>query len=224
MRLRLSSPGGCCDRGARRLVARRRGASLARRHAVSCATRRSRRPQIRRSSRARAAIHDRVITLDTHDDISPNNFTPTCNYTMRLTTQVNLPKMKEGGLDVSFMIVYVGQGALTPEGYDSAYKQAVAKFDAVHRLTEQIAPNEIGLALTPADVVRIAKSGKKVAVIGIENGYPIGTDLKRVKEFWKRGGRYMSLAHNGHSQLADSNTGEANNSGCTTASAISASR
>jgi membrane dipeptidase len=48
-------------------------------------------------------------------------------------------------------------------------------------------------------------------VIGIENGYPIGTDVNRVKEFWQRGGRYMSLAHNGHSQLADSNTGEADN-------------
>ena len=156
-------------------------------------------------------IHDRVITLDTHDDINANNFTPACNYTMRLTTQVNLPKMKEGGLDVSFMIAYVGQGELTPEGYDRAYKSAVEKFDAVHRLTGQIAPNEVELALTPADVVRIAKSGKKVAVIGIENGYPIGTDLERVREFWKRGGRYMSLAHNGHSQLADSNTGEATN-------------
>ena len=57
-----------------------------------------------------------MITLDTHDDISPNNFTPTCNYTMRLTTQVNLPKMEEGGLDVSFMIVYVGQGAADARG------------------------------------------------------------------------------------------------------------
>ena len=94
-------------------------------------------------ARARG-IHERVITLDTHDDISPANFTAECNYTMRLTTQVNLPKMKEGGLDVSFMIVYVGQGPLTPEGYDSAYKQAVAKFDAVHRLTAQIAEKEIG--------------------------------------------------------------------------------
>src|SRR5262249_8417270 len=55
------------------------------------------------------------------------------------------------------------------------------------------------------------KSGKKVAVIGIENGYPLGTDINRVKEFWQRGGRYLSLAHNGHSQLADSHTGEANN-------------
>jgi membrane dipeptidase len=164
------------------------------------------------------AIHQRVITLDTHNDIEPSNFTADCNYTMRLTTQVNLPKMKEGGMDVSFMIVYVGQenapevpDAFAASGYDRAYKAAVAKFDAVHRLTEQIAPKDIELALTAADVVRIANSGKKVAVIGIENGYPLGTDIGRVKEFWQRGGRYLSVAHNGHSQLADSHTGEATN-------------
>ncbi|MBY0493637.1 MAG: dipeptidase [Cyanobacteria bacterium] len=154
------------------------------------------------------AIHDRVIALDTHDDIDPANFTRQKNYTQRLDTQVNLPKMKEGGLDASFMIVYVGQGPLTPEGYDSAYKQAVAKFDAVHHLTREIAPDQIELALTAADVTRIAKSGKKVALIGIENAYSLGTDIRRVKEFYDRGGRYMSLAHNGHSQFADSNTGE----------------
>ena len=159
-------------------------------------------------ARARV-IHRRVITLDTHNDINAAHFTPDCNYTQRLTTQVNLPKMQEGGLDVSFLIAYVGQGPLTPEGYADAYRQAVAKFDAVHRLTGQIAPQQIGLALTPADVTRIAGSGRKAAVIGIENGYPIGTDLSRVREFYERGGRYMSLAHNGHNQLSDSNTGEA---------------
>jgi membrane dipeptidase len=154
------------------------------------------------------AIHSRVIKLDTHNDIEPSNFTPDCNYTMRLTTQVNIPKMVEGGMDVSFMIVYVGQGPLTPEGYDNAYRQAIAKFDAVHRLTEKIAPDNIGLALTPADVLALHKKNLRIAVIGVENGYPIGTDIKRVKEFYDRGGRYMSLAHNGNSQLADSNTGE----------------
>jgi membrane dipeptidase len=169
-------------------------------------------PQAQQDLVARArAIHDRVITLDTHDDIDPRTFTSDCNYTMRLTTQVNLPKMREGGLDASFFIVYVGQGELTPAGYAGAYRAAVEKFDAIHRLTEQIAPQEIGLALTPADVRRIAKSGKKVAIIGIENGWPIGTDIRRVKEFYERGGRYMSLAHNGHNQLADSHTGEATN-------------
>ncbi len=155
------------------------------------------------------AIHGRVLKLDTHNDIEPSNFTPGCNYTMRLTTQVNLPKMVEGGMDVSFMIAYVGQGPLTSEGYDHAYRQAIAKFDAIHRLTEQIAPDQIGLALSPADVFALHKKNLRIAVIGVENGYPIGTDIKRVKEFYDRGGRYMSLAHNGNSQLADSNTGEA---------------
>ena len=151
------------------------------------------------------AIHDRVITLDTHADINPNNFTRARNYTQRLDTQVNLPKMLEGGLDASFFIVYVGQpnpkqvpDALSPAGYERAYKEAVAKFDAIHRLTEQIAPDKIGLALTAADVRRIAASGRKVALIGVENGYPIGEDLRRVQEFYDRGGRYMSLAHNGN--------------------------
>jgi membrane dipeptidase len=153
-------------------------------------------------------IHSHVITLDTHNDIEPSNFTADCNYTMRLSNQVNLPKMVEGGMDVSFMIVYVGQGPLTPEGYDRAYKSAIAKFDAIHRLTEQIAPSQIGLALTPADVIKLHNEGKKIAVIGVENGYPIGLDVKRVQEFYDRGARYMSLAHNGASQLADSNTGE----------------
>ena len=154
-------------------------------------------------------IHERVITLDTHDDINPANFTAEQNYTMDLPTQVNLPKMEAGGLDVAWLVVYVGQGDLTPEGYAEAYDQAIAKFDAIHRLTEEIAPERIGLALTSDDVRRIAGSGRKVAMIGIENGYPVGTDLGRIQEFQERGARYLSLAHNGHSQLSDSNTGEA---------------
>lgn len=160
-------------------------------------------------ARARA-IHERVITLDTHDDISPANFTAERNYTQRLDNQVNLPKMVEGGLDVSFMIVYVGQGQeFTPEAYRRAYDQAIEKFDAIHRLTTTIAPDRIGLALTPADVRRIAASGRKVAMIGIENAYPLGEDLKNIQAFYDRGGRYLSLSHNGHSQWSDSNTGEA---------------
>lgn len=154
-------------------------------------------------------IHERVITLDTHNDINTDNFTADKNYTQRLSSQVNLPKMIEGGLDVSWFIVYTGQGELTDEGYAKAYKNADDKFKAIHRLCEEIAPDKIELALTSADVRRIAASGKKVAMIGVENGYPIGKDISRVKEFYERGARYMSLAHNGHSQLSDSNTGEA---------------
>src|SRR5210317_713295 len=162
--------------------------------------------------RAKATeIHERVLTLDTHNDINVNNFTDSINYTQELDNQVNLPKMKKGGLDVSWFIVYTGQGELTEEGYAKAYENAMSKFNAIHKLTSEIAPDEIELAVTSAEARDINSRGKKVAMIGIENGYPIGTDVNRVKEFYDLGARYMSLSHNGHSQLCDSNTGEENN-------------
>jgi membrane dipeptidase len=69
----------------------------------------------------------------------------------------------------------------------------------------------VGLATTAAEARAIHASGRKVVFIGIENGFPIGSDLSNVKLFYDQGGRYMSLAHNGHSQLSDSNTGERDN-------------
>lgn len=154
-------------------------------------------------------IHERVMTLDTHCDINTSNFTEEKNYTQDLETQVTLPKMEEGGLDVAWFIVYTGQGDLTEEGYAKAYENAMDKFNAIHRLCEEIAPDRIGLATTSEEARSIYAEGKKVAMIGIENGYPVGTDISNVKKFYDLGGRYMSLSHNGHSQLCDSNTGEA---------------
>ena len=154
-------------------------------------------------------IHQNVITIDTHDDIDVGNFTTDLNYTQKTQSQVNLPNMEAGGLDVAWFIVYTGQDSLTAKGFAKAAENADQKFRAIHRLVNDYAPEQIELALTAADVRRIWKSGKKVAMIGVENGYPLGTDLSNVKKFFDRGARYISLAHNGHSQLSDSNTGEA---------------
>ena len=171
-------------------------------------------PEVELLKKAKA-IHERVIVLDTHSDLSPRNFTAERNYTQRLDTQVNLPKMFEGGLDAVFFSVFVSQtresqspDAFTQVGYDRAYKAAVEKFDAIHWLTGQLAADKIELALTSADVRRINAKGKKIALIGVENGYPMGEDIGRVKEFYQRGARYMSLAHNAHNQLSDSHAGE----------------
>jgi membrane dipeptidase len=155
------------------------------------------------------AIHDRVIALDTHVDIDPKNFTTEHpNYTDRLNTQVNLAKMFEGGLDAVFFSIYVGQGPLSEEGYKRAYDADMEKFAAVHRLAEQLAPDKIEIAYRAADVPKINAKGKKIALMGVENAYGIGTDLGNIKKFYDQGARYMSLAHNGHSQMSDSNTGE----------------
>jgi membrane dipeptidase len=158
------------------------------------------------------AIHERVMTADTHVDISPGDFLTDAeqNYAKgRGRGQVDVPRMEKGGLDAVFLIVYVGQGDTTAEGYANAHAQAIAKFNAIHRLVDTLAPNRVGLALTAADARRIYASGRKVVFIGVENGYPIGKDITNVRKFYELGGRYMSLAHNGNSQLSDSNTGEA---------------
>jgi membrane dipeptidase len=154
------------------------------------------------------SIHKKVMTLDTHVDINVSNFTDSINYTQKLSSQVNLPNMEEGGLDVAFFIVYTGQGELNEEGYDKAYENAMRKFKAIHKLTKDIAPERIGLAVSSEEARAIYGSGKKVAMIGVENAYPLGTDISRVKQFYDLGARYMSLSHNGHSQFCDSNTGE----------------
>ena len=156
-----------------------------------------------------ARVHKDVITIDTHVDINVANFTDTINYTQKLDNQVNLPKLKSGGLDVPWLIVYTGQGELTEEGYAKAKENAMAKFNAIHRLCEEIAPQEIDLAYSSKDVYKIVDSGKKVAMIGVENAYPIGEDLSEFENYYNLGARYISLSHNGHSQFCDSNTGEA---------------
>ncbi len=160
-------------------------------------------------------IHDRVITLDSHIDFEPGDLTGERNYTQRGETQFNLPNMIDGGLDALFFVIYVGQtresqnpDALKPAGFERAYTAAVEKFDAVRRFTIEIAPDQIELAFSADDVRRIHAKGKKGALMGVENGYPLGEDLNRVKEFYERGARYLSLAHNGHNQLTDSHTGE----------------
>jgi membrane dipeptidase len=158
------------------------------------------------------AVHDRVLALDTHVDISPAAFrlgAPNYGDDLPGRQQVDLVKMERGGLDAAFLIVYVGQSAdLTEAGFARANAQALEKFAAIHRLVDSIAPTRAGLARTAADAYSLHAQGKKVILIGIENGFSIGSDITNVAKFHALGGRYMSLAHNGHSQLSDSNTGE----------------
>ena len=152
-----------------------------------------------------------IITIDTHIDINVKNFTDSLNYTMNTDTQFNLPNMIKGGLDVAWLVVYTAQGELNGVGYESAYENAISKFDAIDRLVNEYAPDQVELALNSDDVRKILAKGKKVIMIGVENAYSMGIDTSNVRKFWKKGARYVSLSHNGHSQFSDSNTGEFDN-------------
>ena len=124
-------------------------------------------------SRARA-IHESVISIDTHDDIPLDFATPDVDPGVRDGRDVTLPKMREGGLDVAFFVVYVGQRERTEENYERAKADALTKFEAIRRLTDEMYPDEIGFAFTANDVERLHADGKLVATIGIENGFAIG--------------------------------------------------
>lgn len=152
------------------------------------------------------AIHERVLTIDTHDDIPFNFATDEVDPGVRGDRQVDLPKMREGGLDAAFFIVYVGQTERTPENYEEAKAQAMVKFNAIHRMTDSLYSDQIELAYTADDVERIHASGKLVALIGIENGYVIGKDLSLLERYHGLGARYITLAHGGHNDIADSAT------------------
>lgn len=156
------------------------------------------------AARARA-VQDSVITIDTHDDI-PGNFATAEVDPLDAPRQVNLTKMKDGGLDVAFFAVFVGQTPRTPENYEKAKADAMQKFDAIHHMAEKMYPGLIEIAYSPDDVRRIHGDGKLVAAIGIENGYVIGKDIGLIQKYYGLGARYMTLAHTRNNDICDSST------------------
>ncbi|HXI86513.1 MAG TPA: dipeptidase [Parvularculaceae bacterium] len=149
------------------------------------------------------AINDRVMALDTHVDIPVDFATATMDPGGFTTDQVDLPKMRAGGLDAAFFIVYTPQGPLTAAGYADAKKYALNKLEAIHRLA-QAYPDQIGLALSSKDARAIALSGRKIAFIGMENPYPLGESVADVPKWAQAGVRYMGITHFGNNQFGDS--------------------
>jgi len=154
--------------------------------------------------RARAqGIHLRVMTLDTHVDIPFNFASEEADPGVRGSSQVDLPKMREGGLDSAFFIVYVGQTARTAENYAAARNGAQQKFDGIFRMTRNH-PDRVVLACRATALPALYETGRAIAMIGIENGYSIGRDLSVLSDYHAQCARYFGLVHNGHNDIADS--------------------
>jgi len=161
------------------------------------------------------AIHERVLTLDTHCDTPMRllrggwDIGERHDPSQRGSGKIDLPRMAEGGLDGEFFAVFIGQGERTPEGYAKAKSRAVQMLDAIHKMCEDY-PHLVELATSPEDAYRIEKEGKRAAFIGMENGYPIGKDLSLVKEYYDRGIRYITLCHGSDNDICDSSTDSRN--------------
>jgi membrane dipeptidase len=163
-------------------------------------------------TKAERALHERLIVLDTHLD-TPSNFSrPGWDILDRHTfakdhTQVDYPRMVDGGLDGGFWVIFTDQGPLTGEGFLAARNHA---FHRSVEIREMVAKHskEFELAYTAADAERITKAGKRVVYQSMENSYPLGLDITLMDTFYDLGVRLMGPVHFGDNQFGDSATGQ----------------
>ena len=157
-----------------------------------------------------AAIHARVMTLDTHLDTPAHFPRPGWDIMQRQDyfedrSQVDYPRMIEGGLDGGFWVIYTPQGPRTDESHAAVFDRAMG---ILINIRQMVARNNehFELALTADDARRIVDVGKRVVYISIENGYPIATDPRRLETFYRLGVRMFGPVHFANNELADSAT------------------
>lgn len=158
------------------------------------------------------ALHDKVLTVDTHIDWpSHQNRSPDFIPGERHepgkfgSGQWDLIRMKEGGLDAAFMSIFTSQGPRTDEGHANAKAHALKLIDLTKKMVADN-PDKAEIALTPEDAYRIENSGKRAIFMGMENGYPLGTDINNVRMFYDLGVRYITLSHTKNNEICDSST------------------
>lgn len=150
------------------------------------------------------------MTLDTHADapilMQKAGFDVSQRHdTKRDGSQIDFPRMKEGGMDAMFFAVYTSQGPRTDEGHAEAKRNALNQFKLIHDALKAH-PELAELATTPADAYRIEKAGRRAVFIGMENGYPVGSDLSLLKAYYDLGCRYITLTHFANNLIGDSST------------------
>ena len=163
------------------------------------------------AARPQPNLHERLLVLDTHLDTPVNLGRPGWSFAERHSfaddiSQVDLPRMKAGGLDGGFFVIYTEQGPLTPEGYEAAKAHAWRREAWIRAMVRQL-PDQMELAFTPDDARRIAAKGKRVVFQSIENSYPLGPTVATLKDFYDAGVRLAGPVHNGDTQFADAAKG-----------------
>jgi len=153
-------------------------------------------------------LHSHIVTLDSHLD-APSNLMKAGwdigqrhNYSDDLS-QLDFPRMREGGLSGGFFAVFTPQGPRNPEGYAQSRNYAIQVAVAIRTMVASH-NSECALALTSEDAEKIAASGKRIVYMSIENGYSLGKDLTLVKTFYDLGVRILGPVHFLNNDLGDS--------------------
>ena len=151
-------------------------------------------------------IHKSILTIDTHCDTPINlmrsDFDPGKRNDLGC---VDFPRMKEGGLDAEFFAVFIGQGPRDDSSYIKAHNRALSIFEAIYKSVKN--NSEMAeVAFYSDDAYRIKKGNKIAVFIGVENGYPVGKDISRIRQYYELGARYITLCHSKNNDICDSST------------------
>ncbi len=155
------------------------------------------------------ALHENLIVLDTHFDTPANQtvdgFDIRKRNSVETGSQVDYPRMVEGGVDGGFFAIFTAQGPNTKAGNEAARDQAIMRGVVIH---EMVAANSdvFALATKAEDAETISKAGKRFVYISMENGQPVAGDLSLMQTFYDMGVRMMSPVHFANNDLADSAT------------------
>ena len=151
-------------------------------------------------------LHHDILTIDTHSDtpmrLMRGGFDPGIHNDNGC---VDFPRMKEGGLDAEFFAIFIAQGPRTPEAFETENQNTLATFDSIRAVVSRNS-GIAGIALTGDDARKLKAEGKSAVFIGIENGYPVGTDISRIKQYYDLGARYITLCHSSNNDICDSST------------------
>lgn len=155
-----------------------------------------------------ATLHERILTLDTHLDTPVHFDRPGWSIAAEGRTfandlsHVDIPRMRAGGLDGGFFVLYTPQGPLTAEGYAAARAHADRRLAAMLRVFRENA-DAMTLATRADDAARIAATGRRIAYMSVENSYPLGESVAGLADWYRAGIRMAGPVHNGDSQFAD---------------------
>src|SRR5689334_18317705 len=157
-------------------------------------------------------VHDAAIVIDSHDDttqrlLSEKGFDL---GTRHKNGNIDIPRMKDGGLDALFFSIWVPSDITGPP----AVKRALDQIDAVREAARHH-PGDLVLATTAADVRRAAAGHKIAALMGMEGGHMIDDDMRLLRDYYALGVRYMTLTHFKNNNWADSSTDKPAHNGLT---------
>jgi membrane dipeptidase len=156
-------------------------------------------------------LHFSSIVVDTHDDTTQRFLDAKFDIGLRSGSgSIDIPRMREGGLGAIFFSIWIPSKVTGPD----AVNRALAQIDAAREQVRRH-PKDLVLATTAAEIREARKKGKIAALIGVEGGHMINSDLNVLRKFASQGVRYMTLTHSGNAEWADASTDKAAHNGLT---------